>query len=149
VRCATAELPFIDAAFRVVVLYHVIASGEEPELPEACRVLAPGGDLVIVGLNHCGWTGFDAGAFAEVPRLHPARVRRRLRHMGMVLAGHFGAGLLGRNRPGVLAQTWQRPIVSVADVVLLHARHANRPSMTVARLKDVPVGLAPTAFAGP
>lgn len=148
VHCATGELPFIDGAFRCVTLYHVIASGDEAELREACRVLAPGGDLIIVGLNHCGWTGFDSGAWAEVPRLRPARVRRKLRELDMVLAGHLGAGLLGRSRPGVMEQAWQRPIVSVADVVLLHARHVNRPFMTLSRLKSAPAGLAPTAIAG-
>lgn len=147
-RCASAELPFLDGVFSCVTLYHVIAEGGEAELEEACRVLAPGGHLLVVGLNHCGWVGFDAGAWNGVPRLHALRVRHRLSDLGMVVEGQFGAGLLGRNRPAVIADGWKRLALPLADIVLLHARHLHRPIASRPRLKNLPAGLAPTALAG-
>jgi hypothetical protein len=144
--CDSAELPFVDSVFRGVTLYHVIGEGGEAELAEACRVLAPGGDLLVVGLNHCGWAGFDSGVCAGVPRLHSARVQYRLRELGMIVEARLGAGLFGRERPAVLEHGWQRLAVAVADVVLLRARHLHRPAAARPNLKEIPAGLAPTAI---
>lgn len=148
VRCSSAELPFIDAAFRSVILYHVIAAGSEAELAEACRVLAPGGDLLIVGLNRSSWAGLDRASWPQLPRLHAVRVTLRLRDYGLAVEERLGAGVCGRSRPAVVQRGWQRVLLPVTDIALLCARHLHRPVAGRPRLKDVPAGLAPTAFVG-
>ncbi|MGK2925095.1 MAG: hypothetical protein ACSLE2_05690, partial [Lysobacterales bacterium] len=55
IRCATTHLPFQHGVFSLVVLHHVIGSGDEAELEEAVRVLARTGVLVVLGLNRMGW----------------------------------------------------------------------------------------------
>ncbi|MEJ8567607.1 hypothetical protein [Elongatibacter sediminis] len=147
-ECETAELPFTDGAFRSVTLYHVLADGTEPELGEACRVLASDGDLLVVGLNHCGWSGFDAGYRPELPRLRPGAVRRRLLEFDVVLHARYGAGFLGRPHPADMGRGAWRLALPAADIVLLHARHVRPMGMARPRLKDVPAGWAPTALAG-
>lgn len=146
-HCDSTELPFLDGAFRSVTLYHIIGEGSEAELAEACRVLAPGGDLLVIGLNHCGWAGFDSGVWAGVPRLRSAQVYRRLGDLGMVVEARLGAGLFGRERPAVLEHGWRRLALPVADIVLMRARHVHRPTASRPKMKEVPAGLAPTALA--
>lgn len=146
VRCASGELPFVDEAFRSVILYHVIENGDEAELEEACRVLVPGGDLLIIGVNRTSWVGIDGRAWPELPRLHGVRVSMRLRALGMRVEERQGAGLLGRARPAVIGRRWQGLVLPVADVVLLRARHRNQPLAQSPKLKDVPAGLAPTTL---
>lgn len=147
-ECASDALPFVDGAFHHVTLFHVLADGREDELEEACRVLAPGGDLVIVGISRMSWTGLDGRHAPDLPRIQRGRLHRQLDLRGMAVEGICGAGLMGRSRPRVIGTGWWRLVLPVADVVLLHARHRQRPTAIRPRLKDVPAGLAPTAIAG-
>lgn len=133
VRCRAGALPFHGGAFDVVVLMHLLRSGEESVLGEAARVLAPGGELLILGLNALGWAAHFVNP-DRLPALVPAALTAGLRRCSLVRERTEGAGLCGRQRrveawPG--AHTLLR---GVKDVHLVHCRHeTGSPGVTMMR----------------
>jgi len=138
-------LPFQDAVFRRVVLFLVTRNGTERELDEACRVLAPGGELLVLGLNRRSWSGLGRYRGGPVPRMDVASVRNSLQAHDMELNCVLGAGLLGQARP---VMEWKRLsgiALPLADLVVLRARHRNRPAVTRLQMKKFPARALPTA----
>lgn len=135
VRCATSELPFQDQVFDLVFLNHVIASGDEPELAEAARVLSRNGVLLLLGLNRLGWRYRAQGAYQRLPGLAPFRVRTRLERAGLEVYACAGAGLVGRSRPAFLQSGLAGLVAPMADVVLLQARHRPAAGATPLRFR--------------
>lgn len=145
--CSSTALPFQDAAFRTVILYLVTRDGTEPELREACRVLAPGGDLLVLGLNRSSWSGICAYRRGPVPGMRVAAVRDHLLARDMVIDCKLGAGLLGNPRPLMKWNRLSGVALPFADLVLLRARHLERPAAaTRLRLKEFPARAVPTAI---
>lgn len=133
VRCASAELPFQDGVFSMVLLYHVIAVGDEAELAEAVRVLARNGVLIVLGLNRLGWRYRAQGDGRHLPGLAPLRVRTRLEQLDMTMQGFAGAGLAGRPGPVFMNDGLLGLAAPLADLVLLQARHSDSPEVTPLR----------------
>lgn len=144
--CASTALPFQDEVFRTVILFQVTRDGSEQELAEACRVLTPGGDLLVLGINRSSWSGMKTVRRGSVPVMHVTRVRHALEARGMVIDGVLGAGLLGHARPRMHSNHISGVLLSLADHVLLRARHRERPLLTRMRLKEFPAGVVPTAL---
>ena len=122
VRCRTRQLPFEHGAFDVVVLLHSVRDGDEPELAEACRVLAGGGELLVVGWNRWGY----AGRFVNPqrwPRLRAGALKRCLATLGMTPERTFGFGLASHAVGIEEGRWWQFAIKPVSDVHMLHCRH--------------------------
>jgi hypothetical protein len=143
--CNSAALPFQDAAFRRVILFLITRNGTERELEEACRVLAPGGELLVLGLNRSSWSGLHRYRGGPVPRMNVASVRNSLQAHGMDLNHVLGAGLLGWARP---VMEWKRLsgiALPLADLVVLRARHRDRPAVTRLQMKKFPARALPTA----
>ena len=134
VQCASRQLPFQDRAFSMVVLHHVIGSGEEAELAEAVRVLSGQGVLLLLGLNSMGWRYRRQDEIRHLPGIRPLRVRSRLEGLGMTLHGFAGAGLAGGKRPEFMGAGLSSLAAPLADVVLLQARHRGGPEVTPLRL---------------
>jgi SAM-dependent methyltransferase len=134
VQCAAGQLPFQDRAFSMVVLHHVIGSGEEAELAEAVRVLARQGILLLLGLNRMGWRYRRQDEIRQLPGIAPLRVRSRLEGLGMTMQGFAGAGLAGRKRPEFMGAGLSGLAAPLADLVLLQARHRDSPEVTPLRL---------------
>ncbi|MDX1381291.1 MAG: methyltransferase domain-containing protein [Xanthomonadales bacterium] len=132
-RCRGEALPFQGGCFDVVVLMHLLRNGEESSLGEAARVLAPGGELLILGLNAWGWAAHFVNP-GRLPALSPAALTTGLRRCSLVRERTEGAGLCGRQRrveawPG--ANTLLR---GVKDIHLVHCRHeSGSPGVTVMR----------------
>jgi len=135
VRCDSAQLPFQDRVFNMVVLHHVVGEGEEEELGEAVRVLARGGVLLLLGLNRLGWRYLRQDAFRRLPGIAPLRVKSRLESLGMTMQGFAGAGLCGRERPAFLNTGLAGLATPLADLVLLQARHRDGPEVTPLRFR--------------
>jgi hypothetical protein len=133
VSCESAQLPFQDRVFSMVVLHHVIGSGEEPELTEAVRVLARSGALLLLGLNRMGWRYRTQDDLRRLPGIAPLRVRSRLEQLGMTMQGFAGAGLGGMMRPAFLGGGLAGMATPLADLVLLQARHRDGPEVTPLR----------------
>lgn len=144
--CCSSDLPFQDAVFRKVILFLVTRNGTERELDEACRVLAPGGELLVLGLNRSSWSGLRRYRSGPVPRMHVASVRNSLQAHGMDLNCILGAGLLGRARP---VMEWKRLsgiALPLADLVVLRASYRDRPAVTPLQMKKFPARALPTAI---
>jgi len=135
IRCESAQLPFQDRVFSTVVLNHVIARGDEPELTEAVRVLARNGVLLLLGLNRMGWRYRVQGDIRRLPGIAPLRVRSRLEQLGMTMQGFAGAGLGGLTRPAFLGNGLAAMATPLADLVLLQARHRDSPEVTPLRFR--------------
>ena len=146
--CASAQLPFLDGVFHTVIVYLLSRDGSEPELDEACRILAMGGELLILGLNCNSWGHIRTYRHAPVPGMRVNQVRTWLQARGMVIDNIYGAGLLGQGKPSM---EWRRLSgigLPFADLVVLRARHRGFPSATRLRLKEFPAGVVPTAITG-
>jgi SAM-dependent methyltransferase len=117
--CAEDALPFEDGAWPRVVLQHVI---ERPGvgrslLSESVRVLAPGGELVVFGLDPfapgvLGRWLFDALWRREVAPVPPYRLAHVVGLMGLARVSVEGRGPRWRSSPGpggiVRAGGWGR-----------------------------------------
>ena len=130
VLCETANLPFQDSVFSMVLLHHVVSDGMEAELDEAVRVLARDGVLIILGINRMGWRFRFQGRYRRLPGIAPLKVKSRLDRLDMTMQGFAGAGLLGLRRPLFMASGLAGLGSPIADVVLLQARHRSGPEMT-------------------
>lgn len=81
-------LPFVDGAFDLVWLQHALEPAPRGArlLAEACRVLAPGGVLVVTALHPLGgwapWFLWRARGQRQALQW-PWRLRQRLRHEGL------------------------------------------------------------------
>ncbi|MBM7125760.1 methyltransferase domain-containing protein [Dyella flava] len=109
---ATEPLPFVDRAFDLVLLRHALEPAQL-SLDEIIRVLAPGGMLVLTGVNPLsGWTPWwlwqtrGSAAHATSPIQLAARLRRadlqieRVQRVGRALplpsnGGGEASGLIG------------------------------------------------------
>ena len=135
VSCESAQLPFQNRVFSMVVLHHVIGSGEEPELTEAVRVLARSGVLLLLGLNRMGWRYRTQDDGRRLPGIAPLRVRSRLEQLGMTMQGFAGAGLGGKMRPACLSGGLAGMATPLSDLVLLQARHRDHTEVTPLRFR--------------
>ncbi len=145
VDCASSALPFQNAVFRRVVLFLITRNGTERELEEACRVLAPGGELLVLGLNRSSWSGLKRYRKSPVPRMRVSEVRNRLQANGMDVSLVLGAGLLGRSRPLMDSKRFSGIALPLADLIVLRARHRDRPAVTRLHMKEIPARAVPTA----
>jgi len=135
VLCDSAQLPFQDRVFGMVVLHHVVETGEEAELSEAVRVLARTGVLILLGLNRLGWRYRTQDKLRRLPGIAPLRVKARLQALGMTLEGYAGAGLVGRQGPACMTGGLKGLAVPLADMVLVQARHRSGPEVTPLRFR--------------
>jgi len=73
-------LPFHDALFDVVLCVHLLDFGDPVRhLREIWRVLAPGGQLILVLANRSGvWTHFDASPFGAGRPFTPSQITVQL-----------------------------------------------------------------------
>jgi SAM-dependent methyltransferase len=133
VCCRPQQLPFQDRSFSMVILHHVIGTGDEAELAEAVRVLARHGVLLLLGLNRMGWRYRAQDNIRRLPGIAPLRVKARLEALGMVMRGFAGAGLCGLRRPVFLGSGLAAMGAPLADLLLLQARHRDSPEMTPLR----------------
>jgi SAM-dependent methyltransferase len=147
VECSTSLLPFQSAVFQVVVLSLVTENGDEPELGEACRVLMPGGELFLLGVNRRSWSGVALRQNPGVQQMSLPRVITRLNAQDMVVEHITGIGLFGRTRPKMESNRPSALALPFADLLLIRARHRTRPKMTRLQLKKYPAGVLPTAVA--
>jgi len=143
---ASNALPFQDEVFRSVVLYFVTDDGNEPELEEACRVLAPDGELLILGLNRRSWSGLKSLRKGPVPALRTRALKERLTELGMHVDKVLGAGLMGHSRPMIRDRGLSRICLPFADLLLVRARHRERPNLTLMRIKEFSAGAVPTTL---
>lgn len=133
VCCASAQLPFQDGVFSMVVLHHVIGAGDEAELVEAVRVLSRSGVLIVLGLNRMGWRYRAQDDIRRLPGLAPLKVKARLEQLDMTMQGFAGAGLGGAQRPAFMSAGLLGLATPLADLVLLQARHRDAPEVTPLR----------------
>jgi hypothetical protein len=145
VLCETANLPFQDSVFSMVVLHHVVSDGMESELEEAVRVLSRDGVLIIVGLNRLGWRFRSQGRLRRLPGIAPLKVKSRLVQLDMTMQGFAGAGFFGMQRPVFMSSGMAGLGSPIADVVLLQARHNNGPEMTPLKFRKLVSGAVQSA----
>jgi SAM-dependent methyltransferase len=151
---ATEPLPFVDRAFDLILLRHALES-EELSLDEIVRVLAPGGTLVLTGVNPLsGWTPWwlwqtrGSAARATSPIQWVARLRRadvqvqRVQRVGRPLplatngsgetSGLLGGGyvLVARKKGPMSIPTRLRPKPVTAPVQAGLAPGARRSSVS-------------------
>ncbi len=145
--CRTSEMPFMEASFRRVVLWHVIATGEEAELAEALRVLATGGELLILGLQQRPRPRTAARPENAIPRLQRVPLLRSLGEAGMEIVSVTGSGL-------PLAGNWaiRQPgpagiLLPFANQVLVRVRHGNPGTFSLQRLDGFRTRMARTTEA--
>ncbi len=127
-------MPFEDVAFDLVIIQHLIADGSEDTLTEATRVLAPGGDLVICGLNYYGLRYHSRRRGNRYPGI---KINRTIFHLNsnlFTIKHCLRSGFLGMSRP-LAHESLTGLTLPFADRVVLHARH--RSGAQPLRLADL------------
>jgi SAM-dependent methyltransferase len=146
---ADESLPFLDDAFELVLLRHVleVAPSASALLAEAVRVLAPGGVLALTGVHPIsGWAPwFCWRARSKLRALQtPLRLGHLLQQDGMEVER---VQRVGRLWPGLT-----QPHVTAANPLgggyVLIARKRRRMA-TPLRLKPVPVRVPPNSQLSP
>jgi hypothetical protein len=143
--CSSAELPFQEYTFKRVVLWHVISAGDEPELSEACRVLVPGGELLVLGINPLGLRARLDREAKNLPQLHSRQLQARLRELNMEVDAVLGAGFIGLTNRTMRHGQLSGLLLPLVDLVLVRAQPAESPPMNALRLEQFQAGVAPTA----
>jgi SAM-dependent methyltransferase len=145
-ECVSQALPFQDEVFQIVVLYHVIEHGDEAELAEACRVLVQGGEIFVLGLNRASWGNARTYRNSHLTAMRPGFVQSALVDYEMQITAKIGLGLLGQKKPLMGRQKLSSLALPLADLVLIQARHREKPAVTRMLLKKVPAGAMPAAL---
>ena len=122
IHARLSALPFEDATFDLVVLQHLISDGNEAVLAEAIRVLAPGGDIIISGLNHAGLRYHTSRDCKPFPAIKINRVTVHLKSNSFMLTRSLRAGFAGMAWPQV-ATGWLGSSLPFFDRVALQAHH--------------------------
>ncbi|HET6564918.1 MAG TPA: hypothetical protein VFG52_05850 [Xanthomonadales bacterium] len=135
--CRSDELPFLDSSFRLVVLWHVLASGAEAELAEACRVLAAGGDLLVLGLQRRSFLARLGGQQGrDLPALQRQPLLRKLQDAGMDIVSVTGAGLPVCKDWNIRQAGLAGVLLPFTQLLLVQARHGNPATLTPLPLGD-------------
>ncbi len=143
--CCSRELPFVEHSFQQVILWHVLDHEQQPEMNEACRVLAPSGELLVLGLNPWGWRARCDSQARELPRLHVHRLARHLPELGLKLREIRGSGFLGMGSGVVRQQGLLGALLPMSDLQVLLAEHSHPATFTPLRLEQFQTGVAPVA----
>lgn len=112
-------LPFENAAFDLVVLQHLLVDGSEDEMQEAIRVLAPGGDLVINGLNSAGLHYRVGNRAKRFPGLKLNRIYYHLKNHSFEIEQCLRMGFAGMSKPLQIDRGYGFAL-PFADRVVLH-----------------------------
>lgn len=149
-----AALPFSNEAFELVVLQHLLCDGTEAVLQEALRVLAPGGDLVISGLNSAGLRYRMGNRAAQFPGLRLNRIIYHLKSQAFKIETCLRMGLAGMLGPvqenSWPGDHWSGLVLPFADWVVLHGHHQpNIENTRTLRFRQARRGhVSPTALDG-
>ena len=121
-RCRFDALPFEPAVFDLVILNHLLSDGQERVLAETLRVLAPGGDVVLCGLNSTGLRYRFGNRKNHFPGLKIKRVDQVLKAQSFDIKQCLLVGIAGFSRPSPKA-VWHGLRLPFADWVVLHGHH--------------------------
>lgn len=135
--CRIEALPFEAGVFDLVVLLHLLGDGSEAVFDEALRVLVPGGELVIGGVNAGGLRYCLGNRTEQFPGLRMHKVTHRLKARSFVVVRCLQTGFLGLPWPVFLSQGHGLTL-PCADHLALHAHHHCRSADgNVLRFKQV------------
>lgn len=148
VRAQAHALPLQTDSHGLVLLSHVLSNGTEPELDEACRVLQPGGVLLVLGLNRFGFRFIRERTRPEVPGLRPLMVRERLEQLDMNVRILLAAGFMNRLWPDNMNSGLARTLVPVADLLMIVARKNEPRLVTPVERTQLRTVSASSALAG-
>jgi len=91
-----SSLPLQDECMDLIVLRHCMNADEKSRhlLFDACRVLSPGGHIVLSCLNSGGWAALTLRWKQQLPRLSAGWIRTASRQTGLNLEyiGSYGLG---------------------------------------------------------
>jgi hypothetical protein len=122
--CRRQALPFTDGAFNMVIAHHVLSDGDEEELDEFERVLTGNGQLLVIG---SGIFGVHQGS--GLPVIQARSLCTALQQRSFRVRQCEGEGIRGRSV--YLHKQWQRPLLPLADRIMVRARHTRqRPLVT-------------------
>ncbi len=120
--CRINALPFDEAVFDLIVLVHLLRDGHELVLAEALRVLTPGGDVVLSGLNSTGLQYRFGNRENRFPGLKLSRVSHYLKMRSFDIRQCLLMGMAGSSRPASRS-VWHGLRLPFADRVVMHGRH--------------------------
>lgn len=116
------SLPFEDTTFELIVIQHLVVDGTEDLVAEATRVLAPGGDIVISGLNFAGLRYHSNRRGNRYPGIKINRTIFQLNSNKFSIRHCLRSGFLGMSRP-LAHEGWPGLVLPFTDRVVIHARH--------------------------
>lgn len=117
-----SALPFEDVAFDLIVLQHLISDGNEVVMAEAMRVLAPGGDIIISGLNYAGLRYHSSNRSNQFPAIKINKASHLLKSNSFNITHSLRSGFAGLSWPKA-DSGWSSSSLPFTDRVALQAHH--------------------------
>jgi len=148
VRAYSTGLPLQTGSLGLVMLSHIISNGAEAELEEACRVLQPGGVLLVLGLNRIGFSYLRRRSGIDVPGLTPLVVRERLEKFEMTTRMMLAAGFMNRKWPENMNTGLSRILIPIADLLMIVARKKEPRLASPIKRTQLRTVSSPSALAG-
>ncbi len=145
---SSQSLPLQDGSAGLVLLNHVVADGREPELEAGCRLLQPGGRLLILGLNRLGFRYLHSRSKRDFPGMRPLAIRARLESLDMRILVMHAAGFFCSERPQSMNSGLWRILIPLADQLLIVAKPAEPRIMNPVSTTKLRAVASPSALAG-
>jgi SAM-dependent methyltransferase len=132
IRCRYDELPFEDHSFNMIVLHYPDIAADDGVLDELQRILAGGGQLIILGRGR--W-GKKTELVRFKPSMNAASLSRRLQQKGFQIRQCEGFGI--RSLKCHLSKPWQSLGLQLCNQVMIRAEHKSiRPVVTPFRFSQ-------------
>ncbi|MFT5139194.1 MAG: hypothetical protein ACI9H8_001687 [Lysobacterales bacterium] len=120
VRCNSRNLPFEGNAFNMIMLNHMYGMKEAADILELRRVLAGGGNLIIIGRGRYGSvTDIES---PKTPLFDYKSICRLLRQQGFQISQCEGFGFRGRQVHW--EKNWQMVALPLADLIMIRAKYS-------------------------
>lgn len=151
VRCNLPQLPIEDACMSLVLVSRTAGELTETVLDEVCRIIRPGGIVLVSALNRFGPGGLGLGGKNTKPKpvgVAALSLRKQLESREMQVIAQQGAGFLGSATPRDMTRGLARLLTPLADFLLVEARKAEPPVSRLVPNKPLRAVGAPSALAG-
>ena len=151
VQCSLEHLPIEDACMGLVLVSQAAGFLSHQGLDEICRIVRPGGTVLVSAVNRHGLGGLGRGSKNTTSKpvgVAALSLRKQLESREMQVTALQGAGFVRSASPRDMSRGLARLLTPLADFLLVEARKAEPPVSRLVPSKPLRAVGAPSALAG-